>query len=677
MHWAAESRSLPVGSGTLAATLVLAPPLAGLLWLSGAVSIHAAVGAMTLFVFVVMLAGFLLLRFADAGDMPAAAAWVLGTFATAIAVYTLVECFQLTAAVAFAVWMAFVLGSSVVYREHASSPRRLDAKELAGLLLCGAATLMWCWDTAEAPQILTREGRLAAWIDFFIHGGIISQFGDPRAVGRGSFDLADFPAPLYHYASDVLPAVFAGPLDLPGLPLSTSVWLPLGFLTMCAGAYALGAALARPAGGVAAVAALTLLPDASSYGLRNGLFSYHWNILCTPGSSYAVGCCLLSIALLQRWSQEGKLRPLLASAFLVGGTALVRVQVFALAFPALLASAAMATRPVQRNKLASFAIAITAFALFVAGFYTTVPYAVPALELSLDGVHSLVEPTAYTGWYRQLLQSYGPGAAVPVGLLLVYAASLGALAVFYPVSVWLTHRSRGLGAIDLVPGAFLACYLLLWITAPVSQHGDPTELTQRPFVVLYAVIAVWTAAGFVNWMAAQGDRAARRAWLALLLLSGLALPVLWPQTGTLGKLPRFRWGLEYSNYRVEEGLTQAANFLRARSRPGHVFAAQEVKLDWVATDIATELVSLTGMPAYLGRPFIHLSRGGRREQAVRERYAALKRVAGEENAAAAARRLRELGIQWYVVADGAGPRWDPERRRAVFVDRMVAVYATQ
>jgi len=102
-----------------------------------------------------------------------------------------------------------------------------------------------------------------------------------------------------------------------------------------------------------------------------------------------------------------------------------------------------------------------------------------------------------------------------------------------------------------------------------------------------------------------------------------------------------------------------------------------VKLDWVATDIATELVSLTGMPAYLGRPFIHLSRGGRREQAVRERYAALKRVAGEENAAAAARRLRELGIQWYVVADGAGPRWDPERRRAVFVDRMVAVYATQ
>src|SRR5205823_12228617 len=139
------------------------------------------------------------------------------------------------------------------------------------------------------------------------------------------------------------------------------------------------------------------------------------------------------------------------------------LHVFALAFPALLASAAMATRWVQRRKLASFAIAITAFVAFVAGFATAVPYAVPAHELSLDAVHSQYEPTAYTGWYRQLLQSHGPSAAVPVGLLLVYAASLGALVVLYPLSAWLTHRSRGLGAIDLVPGAFLACYLLLMI----------------------------------------------------------------------------------------------------------------------------------------------------------------------------------------------------------------------
>jgi len=84
-----------VGSGTLAATLVLAPPLAGLLWLSGTVALPVAFGAMTLFVFVVMSAGFLLLRAAHAADMPAPAAWVLGIFATAIAVYAMVASFQL------------------------------------------------------------------------------------------------------------------------------------------------------------------------------------------------------------------------------------------------------------------------------------------------------------------------------------------------------------------------------------------------------------------------------------------------------------------------------------------------------------------------------------------------------------------------------------------------------
>ena len=491
--------------------------------------------------------------------------------------------------------------------------------------------------------------------------------------------MVDFPAPLYHYASYILPAVFAVPLDLPGLPLATSVWLPLGFLTMCAGAYALGATLAAPAGGVAALAALTLLPDAASYGLRNGMFGFHWNILGTPGAPYAVGFCLLAIAFLQRWLHARKLRPLLASAVLVAGTVLVRVHVFALAFPAVLASAAMATSLVRRRKLASFAVAAAAFLLFVAGFYAMVVDARPALEQSLELLHDRMEPTAYTGWYMQVLKSRGPGVAVPLGIVLAYVASLGVLVVLYPLSVWLMRGSGRLGAIDLVPPAFLACYLLLMISAPVAQHGDATELTHRPFVVLYAVIAIWTAAGFVSCMVPQGDQAARRAWLALLLLAGLALPLLWPQTSALGRVPRFQWGWKYTPYRVEDGLVQAAAFLRARSHPGDIFAAQDLKLGWVATDTATELASLTGMPAYLSRPFIYLGRGGRSEQVARERYGALKRLEGEQDAAAAARQLRELGIQWYVVVGvgNEGPRWDRGRRRAAFAAGRVSVYSAK
>ncbi|HXM81083.1 MAG TPA: hypothetical protein VN929_04055 [Burkholderiales bacterium] len=656
----------------LAATLILALPLSVLLWLSGAVSIHVALGAMTLFVFVVMSAGFLLLRAADAGEMPAPAAWVLGIFATAIAVYALVQ-LHLLAAAAFAIWALVVLGLSVVFRRCAPAPEPLDMRELAGLLLCGVATLMWCRHVAEVPQILARENLLPAWIDYFIHGGVISHFGDPRA-GRQSIDLADFPARFYHYASYMLPAAFAGPLDLPGLPLATSVWLPLGFLTMCAGAYALGAALAGPAGGVAAVAALTVVPDASNYGLRNGFFSYHWNLLAVPGACYAIGVCLLSIALLQRWTKARTLRPLVASACLAGGSALFRVHVFALWFPAWLASAALSTRVVQRRKLAFFGIAVAAFALFVAGFYVATDFA-PALELFLQGVHNLQEPTAYTGWYQHLLDSYGSAIAVPAGILLVFPACLGAFAILYPVSVLIARRSRGLQAIDFVPLSLIACYVLLMIAAPIPQHGDPTELTQRPFVLLYAVVAVWTAAAFVNWLAVQGDHGARRLWRTLLASTGVALLLVWPQTGVLS-LHKFLWGWPYYTHKVEAGLPQAAVFMRRNSGPGDLFAVQGLKLGWVANDAATELASLTGIPAYLARPTIHLL-GGRREQVALERYAALVRVAREESASAALARLRELGIRWYVVVGSEGPVWDAERRDAAFVDGRVAVYSSR
>jgi hypothetical protein len=663
----------------IVASAVIALPLAFLLWLSGAVRFPLALAAMLVLALVVLSTGLLALRAAGAADMPAPAAWVLGVFVTMLSTYALAEAFNLLAFTAFAIWAAVAGGLGLAVRRRAGPGRPMQAAELVALLACGVATVLWCREIAEAPQVLARESLLPGWIDFLIHGGYISLFGDPRAAGRGSIEMVDFPAFLYHYASYILPAAFAVPLDLPGLPLATSVWLPLGFLTMCAGAYTLGAALAGPPGAVAALAALTLLPDGASYGLRNGMFGFHWTILGTPGAPYAVGICLLSIAFLQRWLQEGKPRPLVASAILVAGTVLVRIHVFVLAFPALLASAAMATSLVRRRKLASFAVAAAAFSLFVAGFYTMVTAAEPALEQSLELLHDRMEPTGYAGWYMQVLKSHGPGVAVPFGIVLAYVASLGVLVVLYPISVWLLHRCGRLRAIDLVPPAFLACYLLLMITAPVSQHGDATELTHRPFVVLYAVIAIWTAAGFVSWMVPQGDRAARRAWLALLLLAGLALPVLWPQTSALGRLPRFQWGWQYTPYRVEKGLVQAAAFLRARSRPGDVFAARDVKLDWVATDTATELASLTGMPAYLSRPFIHIVQGGRREQTARQRYGALKRIGDEENAAVAARRLRELGIQWYVVVGvgNEGPRWDRGRRHAAFAAGRVSVYSSR
>src|SRR5258708_4145590 len=74
----------------IAAIFAAAAPLAILLWLSGSVTIYAALGTVLLFSSVVFTAGALLMRLADAEELPLAAAWGLGVFASAPAVYALV-----------------------------------------------------------------------------------------------------------------------------------------------------------------------------------------------------------------------------------------------------------------------------------------------------------------------------------------------------------------------------------------------------------------------------------------------------------------------------------------------------------------------------------------------------------------------------------------------------------
>lgn len=646
----------------LAPTVVAALPLAALFWLSGEVSLPAALGAMALLVFVVFSTGFLLLRAAGSADMGAPAAWVAGIAATAVALYALIMVFSVLAATAFALWALPVLGAAWHFR-RAETTRR---GELLALLLCAAATLYWCWDLAQVPFFLARDGVMTTWVDQFGHGATISQFGDPRSAGGGFNQLAGAPLPAYHYASYVLPAVLAWPLDLPGLPLATSVWVPLGFFTLCAGIYVLGSALAGRMGGVLALAALTLLPDPASYGLGSRGWGYYWYQIQVPGGSYGAGIGLLAFALLQRWAREHAARPLVASAVMLAVLAPIRVHIFLLAFPAWLLSTLCMIPGLERRKLLVLGSSSVLFALFVFAYYGLRADATPALPQFLELARNPYLPL-YHGWYPEFSERYGTAAALVVGVLLVFPACLGVFFVLYPASLLLLHRARRLEAFDLVPGAFLFSYLLLLVTAPVPAHDDVTEFTQRPFVLLYALIAVWTCANFARWLKLQGGLRAMRVRLAL-----VAIAALWVAGTLLYTVKDSRW------QRVHEqtaGLPQAARYLRGQWRPGDVLAVEGLSRWRVFMDDAMKLVSLTGMPAYLSVPWVRSTLGGQREE-VALRQAALAEVAEAHDLPAALARLRSLRIRWYVVPGPAGPRWDRERRGAAFAHGEIAVYAS-
>ena len=672
------------GKRQIAATALIALPLSYLFSLSGVISIPLAAVAMAVLAYVVIYTGFLLLRAVGMSDLPVAAAWVLGIFATSAMVYALVELLHVTAAIGFALLAVFVLVLGIGIGRASPPEDRADEHDMLGLLLCVAATAVWCRGTAAAPAMLGQEDMLPAWVDYFIHGGVISQFGDARALGRESIDLANFPKPIYHYASYLLPAVFAEPLDVPGLPLATSVWLPLGFLTMCAGAYALGVGLAGSAGGVAAVAALTVVPDASSYGLRNGFFSFHWNVQTYAGAGYAIGASLLSATLLHRWAARGSARALFAGALLAAGTAVFRANVFVLAFPAWVASAGISLPFFRRRHLFFAIILVLSVAGSVSALYfilANVPATAetwwrtgPALERFLDEVHRHQAPTAYGGLYWYLLSDFGKGVAIPAGILLVYAASLGIFVLLYPVGLLVARRSQGLSVIDMFPAFVIMTYALLMLFAPSPAHGDSTAFTHLPFVLLYAVVVSWTATMFVNWIARQGSHNRDRLWRTLAVFMICALPVLWKTAGAMA-YPKFYWGKPLVAVRTEKGLERAAAFLRRNAKQGDIFATSGLRRVYTPIDTAAEVASLSGMPAYIMRPWVHIAEGGRRAEIATERWNSLVGIEKLEKPDLALNSLRRLGIQWYVFVGAGGPRWDPLRSRAVFSEESFAIYS--
>lgn len=630
-----------------------------LLWLCGALSLAAASGAMLLLILAVLAIGVSLARATNGALDSAAAAWVLGVFASCLALYALVEGLGLGATSAGLAW---TLAAGALAWRNRLWRARLDPRELPGILLCAAVTLLWCRHSAEAPAVLARTGVLPVWIDYVLHGGVISGFGDPLAQGRQSIELAGFPRPFYHFASYLLPAVLAAPLDLPGLPLATSAWLPIGFFTLCAGGYLLGQALAGPAGGVGAVAVLTLLPEVGDYGLRNAFFSFDWHVLTHPTAAYALGIALASFAFLKRWCDERRPRLLALSAALAAGLLLFRAHVFVLALPAVLATAAVASAEFGRRRALYTGAALALF-LGVWGMAD----GQRALTPFLATVHA--QPAiAYAGWYEFLLQRYGTGVALPLGVLLVFPAFLGIFVLLYPIALWLRHRS----AFDALPLLLIAGYAALMALAPIPANGDPTELTQRPFVLVYAVVAIWT-------MAVLFDRLALR-WV--LALASAAVFAWWPVIGPWPEAPKFSWGWNYYARTLTPGFVQAAAFLRREGRPGDEFAVQGLQQGWapasqpgwVPTDAAAELAALSGMPAYIARPYIQMAYGGERKLVALERQGALDAVARETRSSAALARLAALGVRWYVVTGERGPIWDPQRDLAAFRGGRVAIY---
>lgn len=539
--------------------------------------------------------------------------------------------------------------------------------ELLPMLLClvvaSGFALLWSLEGSHRAAEFFAGGRYRLWLDDFIHAGILADFGDPLSAGRGMSALADAPIGLYHAAGHAIGGLVVAVTGMAPIAAVSGFWVPLGIFLTAVAVFALGRALAGTAGGALALLLLLLLPDVASYGLRQGFFSFHWMMETSPGGLYGLPVALGSIALLALWSRRGGWGLLLLSALMLGAVFLLRAHIFvwalgpwavtvwlALPWPgrrirwALLGLGALAAPPalllIARSEIAT---------LGVTGFVTRY----------INHLHIAYVPTGYDGLYPWLTAQLGPWGALPIGLLLALAGMGGVWLLTFLLGLFIAAWRRKLEMLDAFPIALLLWVVVLMLFAPTPFHNDFTDFRQRAFVLVYAVLIIWTA----RYALLLLPRLARPGTLALGAVLTLGSMVFWLPGA---KSPRMTNLAQLRENAIRPGLLEVAQWLRAQAAVNESFLLAGQQPDTVWFDDATLILGTSGLPAWLSRPGVHRLAGPPRASIAEQRLASANAIQAELDAGRALARLREAGIAFYLTLADAPPAWDPRAEAVAF-----------
>lgn len=667
--------SLLVVGGALATFLLT------MLWVGGA-RIGLLEAAITFVgALVIGTSGELVLRLAGLDAMPARApaAIVIGTIATSLSVLAGVLVTGFRAGPVFLGWTAIVAATFIATRHRISWRGRPD--DLSDCVIVASLAVLvafWCRRDAAAFPMLTATGVLPVWVDYYIHGATIAQFGSSLAVG-GSIEVAGQPLPLYHYGPFMIAAAIGGVTDVPGLGLAGAVLLPVGLLVAALGSYALAATLAGPLAGALAVAFLALLPDASFYGLGNGFFGFHWLLFTAPGSGYALGAAAVALILANEWLRDRNLYAAALAIVLIAAVFQLRILFLPVLLPAFTIMLACETAFVRRHMrmlmwLAFGAGALTLALLLAAPVVRNFWLEHSVVTRFLELVHQGNQPTAYDGLYAGLVASVGKTAAIPVGIALLLPLLLGGFVLLYPAALIAWIRRAGWQTFDLFPPLLLLTYIAVVLLAPMAPNGSDSEFQHRPFVLVYQVVAIWSAAYLCRIAFGGNTDNLPFARSAVIAVAAASILTGW-LTGFEPGRPKSAWSKLFYRIPIAQGVVEAAAFVRHAARPGDIIAVVPVDPKATLIDLAIEVVGLTDGPSYLARPGIQMIQGGphRREVTI-DRIARLGEVEAATDPATAFVLLRQMGVTWYIRVGPEGPRFDPNRSRTAYATANATVY---
>src|SRR5258708_31449313 len=227
----------------------------------------------------------------------------------------------------------------------------LSALGLLSVVVSLVAATSWSQDLIFPTTPLNGIVVFKPWSDFFIHATFVARsLGAETLFQVGNYEWKGFPAIFYHYASYSIPICLAKVGSLPAYATVVGFWAPFGsFLTGLA-SYALGRVFWSQGAGLVALVATSLVPDAALLNIAHPTYGYFWLQHVAPGGLYGVAVAGTALILITRGVREGR-RAWIASGVVTGALVVFfKIQIFAAAFPLLIAFAIVGWPPRKRSQ---------------------------------------------------------------------------------------------------------------------------------------------------------------------------------------------------------------------------------------------------------------------------------------------------------------------------------------
>lgn len=543
------------------------------------------------------------------------------------------------------------------------------------LLLISALVTIWAREALASVREAQTTGVFRVWSDFFIFAAEISHLENYPSFARQSLYLADVPQIFYHRASFALPAVYSWISSDTALQTATYLWMPTGIILMGMATYGFGCALAGRAAGICSVAALFMLPDASMYGLKNGVFAFHWLIQVVPGSGYAISIALVALSVYSLGVKSSRYSYVLVGFLLVLTSTLFRTHI-AIPMIALFVILALVAWQPAKSIYRTLTIAILLlFSLLIIIIFEQITLAPHFLSGQRDWFRYIeavlgATPKAY-GIYAKLTAGTHTMWKGVVGYAMMLPAEYGAILPVILVLIFLKRcRSSILWRLDLIPFFLLAVHTAIVFLMPTPRHGDITDWSHRSFALVYVVLLIFTVSWIVWYCNNPNFRYIRirvlGCFLGVVVISaGITTPWHYGKSIQSGSISS---GANACNNVISGDIFKATRYIQEHSHSGEKILASD-------NDPKGLTIALTGLQSYVSLIPYFQTMGGKFGEVATARSAAneeLRKILVFEDLATFGKRNK---VQWYLLRHEDMPAWPPKLLdHAVFTSGSVYVF---